>query len=248
MRLPPCCRLPVPRPGVGGHGDRRDRPHDRRAGPGAGCVSCPGRPGPRNYGAGGRSPRGESCPQRVRGRSPSGSAVPAPAPPCSAGCWTPAPAWSSPSSPTSSPGTPSGSRAGSTRTSSSRRCSRTRASGPGRCRGGRSPPPWPRRSATPPSFPTPCRPAPGGGGPWSPGGLRSAAALGPGRCLEVRCERLVREPEQRLTRTCAFLDLGYDEHMLGYHTRADEFLGAVGDRDCHDSVRRPPTRRLCLGP
>lgn len=75
-------------------------------------------------------------------------------------------------------------------------------------------------------------------------GLRSAARLGGRRCLLVRYERLVRDPEVVLRRICRFLELTYDERMLGYHRRADEILGAVADRPCHQSVRRPPTPGL----
>ena len=60
-------------------------------------------------------------------------------------------------------------------------------------------------------------------------GREAGAALGPERYLEVRYESLVQDPAAACRALCAFLDLPYDERMLGFHegrTRDDPELDA----------------------
>jgi hypothetical protein len=52
-------------------------------------------------------------------------------------------------------------------------------------------------------------------------GRRQASAV-PGRYIEVRYERLVREPRAVLHELCDFIGLRYDEAMLRFHERARE--------------------------
>lgn len=47
--------------------------------------------------------------------------------------------------------------------------------------------------------------------------------------LEVRYERLVREPEPALRRICSFLDLPFHSAMLHHHERAQERQAEIGD-------------------
>lgn len=49
--------------------------------------------------------------------------------------------------------------------------------------------------------------------------MRRSRAKLPGRCLEVRYEALVAEPEQELSRICSFLDLPYEAALLDYPER-----------------------------
>jgi LPS sulfotransferase NodH len=72
-------------------------------------------------------------------------------------------------------------------------------------------------------------------------GRRSGRALGPGRYHEVRYEELVADPAPTLRRLCEFLDLAYDEAMLGYHERADEVVVAVAELGHHQGIWQPPT-------
>jgi len=75
--------------------------------------------------------------------------------------------------------------------------------------------------------------------PWGPGTIGEAAeqwavrvakaatagrALGAGRYLEVRYERLVAEPEAVLRTICTFLDLSFDPAMLAYRGTARRFV------------------------
>ena len=60
-------------------------------------------------------------------------------------------------------------------------------------------------------------------------GREAGAALGSQRYLEVRYESLVQDPAGGCRALCAFLDLPYDEQMLGFHeghTRDDPELDA----------------------
>jgi hypothetical protein len=51
-----------------------------------------------------------------------------------------------------------------------------------------------------------------------------ASALKGARYVEARYEDLVRDPETTLRRICEFIDLPWDEGVLGYHERAAERL------------------------
>jgi LPS sulfotransferase NodH len=72
--------------------------------------------------------------------------------------------------------------------------------------------------------------------------------------LEVRYEALVREPRETLARICGFIEIAFDEAMLGYHgnarARHDEvddwtFAGRFIPREqivaVHGNTHRPPT-------
>lgn len=74
-------------------------------------------------------------------------------------------------------------------------------------------------------------------------GRRAAAALGPGRYLEVRYEDLVAEPERGLGVVCRFLDLPFAPEMLRYFERADELLRPLNRID-HEGLLRRPTSGL----
>ncbi len=72
-------------------------------------------------------------------------------------------------------------------------------------------------------------------------GRRAGRALRAGRYHEVRYEELVADPEPTLRELCAFLDLAYDDAMLGYHERADEVVVAVAEVGHHQGIWQPPT-------
>lgn len=60
-------------------------------------------------------------------------------------------------------------------------------------------------------------------------GLRDGRGIGAGRYLEVHYEDLVAEPEERLRKIAAFLDLAYSARMINFHegkTRDDPGLDA----------------------
>jgi hypothetical protein len=48
-------------------------------------------------------------------------------------------------------------------------------------------------------------------------GREDGAALGPSTYHEIRYEALVAEPAAECERLCDFLDVAYDDHMLGFH-------------------------------
>lgn len=70
--------------------------------------------------------------------------------------------------------------------------------------------------------------------------MRRARAALPGRCLEVRYEALVSEPEQVLARICAFLDVPYDDGLLDYPDRPL----LTGGRDTGLTALPPQAERI----
>jgi hypothetical protein len=75
-------------------------------------------------------------------------------------------------------------------------------------------------------------------------GRRGSRHLDPGRYLEVRYEDLVADPPAQLRTICRFLDLEYDEAMLGYHERSDIVPDRRKLRRIHSNLRRPPIPNL----
>ena len=75
-----------------------------------------------------------------------------------------------------------------------------------------------------------------------------------GRYLELRYEDLVAEPEAALRRVCELVELEYEPAMLGYHERAAERLGELGDlpaeggRRPRDRGERQAAHALAAGP
>jgi hypothetical protein len=74
-------------------------------------------------------------------------------------------------------------------------------------------------------------------------GRSAGRALGPRRYLEVRYEDLVSDPTTTLTGVCDFLELPFDERMLGYTERALSDL-PERVRYRHDNLAKPPTPGL----
>jgi hypothetical protein len=75
-------------------------------------------------------------------------------------------------------------------------------------------------------------------------GRRGSRRLGPGRYIEVRYEDLVADPPGQLRMICRFLDLRYDQAMLGYHQRTDLVPDRQRLREIHSNLRRPPTSNI----
>lgn len=75
-------------------------------------------------------------------------------------------------------------------------------------------------------------------------GREAGGRLQPGRYIEVRYEDLVREPEEVLTRLCAFVGLEFDERMLRFHERAGSLLQGISHAEHHQNLRRPLTGGL----
>lgn len=74
-------------------------------------------------------------------------------------------------------------------------------------------------------------------------GRAGAAALGPGRYLELRYEDLLDDPAGELRRLCDFLDLAFDPIMLEHDERALESV-PPNQRWMHQRIALPPTKGL----
>src|SRR4051812_20808382 len=72
-------------------------------------------------------------------------------------------------------------------------------------------------------------------------GRKAGETLGAQRYLEVRYEDLVAEPEPVLRRVCDFIDLEYDDAMLGYQARVAEIVQFDPDPTNHRNLAKPPT-------
>lgn len=75
-------------------------------------------------------------------------------------------------------------------------------------------------------------------------GRRAAAALAPGRYLEVRYESLVDDPETELRRVCALAELDPAPEMLRYFERADDVIAGTKYPGQHAAIAAPPKRGL----
>jgi hypothetical protein len=75
-------------------------------------------------------------------------------------------------------------------------------------------------------------------------GRRGGSAVGPGRYVEVRYERLVEDPEGELARVCALIDLDPAPEMLRYFERADEVVAGTKYPGQHRGIAAPPTKGL----
>ena len=72
-------------------------------------------------------------------------------------------------------------------------------------------------------------------------GREAGTELGPQRYLEVRYEDLVAHPEPALRAICAFIELAYDDAMLGYQQRVGEIVQFDPEPWNHDNLAKPPT-------
>ena len=72
-------------------------------------------------------------------------------------------------------------------------------------------------------------------------GRQAGTVLGSGRYLEVHYEDLVATPEPVLRTICEFIDLDYDDSMLGYQTRVDEIVQFDPEPWNHRNLEKPPT-------
>jgi hypothetical protein len=72
-------------------------------------------------------------------------------------------------------------------------------------------------------------------------GRQAGTELGPERYLEVHYEDLVAHPEPALRTICAFIDLDYDDAMLGYQQRVEQIVQHDPEPWNHDNLAKPPT-------
>jgi hypothetical protein len=72
-------------------------------------------------------------------------------------------------------------------------------------------------------------------------GRQAGASLGPARYLEVHYEELVAQPEPVLRTICEFIELDYDDSMLGYQKRVDEIVQFDPEPWNHRNLEKPPT-------
>lgn len=70
---------------------------------------------------------------------------------------------------------------------------------------------------------------------------RSAArSLGPGRCLEVRYEELVTNPEETARQVCRFIELDWRPEVLDYVKGAQDVIDSSPVPHRHQGLLRPP--------
>lgn len=73
-------------------------------------------------------------------------------------------------------------------------------------------------------------------------GRRAGQILGPSRYMEIRYERLVRDPRDVLDETCSFAGLCFDEKMLDFHRDAGGRIQSPPDgMPFHARAAEPPT-------
>jgi hypothetical protein len=72
-------------------------------------------------------------------------------------------------------------------------------------------------------------------------GRKAGTQLGPERYLEVRYEDLVAHPEPSLREICAFIELDYDDAMLGYQQRVEKIVQFDPEPWNHGNLAKPPT-------
>jgi hypothetical protein len=76
-------------------------------------------------------------------------------------------------------------------------------------------------------------------------GRNAGKRLGDGRYREIRYETLVESPEATLRDLSEFIDVSFNEGMLRYFDRADDFLsGPDLDASAHQNLRRAPTANI----
>lgn len=75
-------------------------------------------------------------------------------------------------------------------------------------------------------------------------GREAGRALGPERYLEARYEDMVDDPEGGTRRICEFLGLAFEEGMLRYHERGEQFIAATPDPGAFKNLARPVTGAL----
>lgn len=76
---------------------------------------------------------------------------------------------------------------------------------------------------------------------WVAGGKTAGATLGALRYREIGYEDLVADAPSVLRELCVFLDLPFNDQMLGYVNRADSLIGPLLRPDAHQRLREPPT-------
>jgi len=74
---------------------------------------------------------------------------------------------------------------------------------------------------------------------WATTILNIRASVDSARCLELRYEDLVAEPELALRKVCKFIELPWNAQMLNYHSRAAERLAESPDGIAWDGKRIP---------
>ena len=74
-------------------------------------------------------------------------------------------------------------------------------------------------------------------------GRRFGEAI-PGRYTEVRYEDLLDDPRRELEKLCGFLDLGFEEQMLDYQSKADATAATYVGPDVHANLRKPLSKGL----
>jgi len=74
---------------------------------------------------------------------------------------------------------------------------------------------------------------------WATTILHVRTAIDSSRCLEIRYEDLVADPESALRRICEFIELSWDPKMLDYHLRAANRLAESPDGIAWDGTRIP---------
>ena len=74
---------------------------------------------------------------------------------------------------------------------------------------------------------------------WATTILHVRSAIDSSRCLEIRYEDLVADPESALRRICEFIELSWDPKMLDYHVRAADRLAESPDGIAWDGTRVP---------
>jgi hypothetical protein len=72
-------------------------------------------------------------------------------------------------------------------------------------------------------------------------GREAGTQLGSERYLEVHYEELVAHPEPALRVICAFIELDYDDAMLGYQERVGEIVQFDPEPWNHGNLAKPPT-------